>query len=93
MIAFNHKSPVHYEHPYRSMQKDIDAEIASFKKIWKKPPNYIVLHTDDYEELLAELQSTGYFPPGKTPAKFQYCGTRVMRSPDMDKGWFDVVGN
>ena len=51
MTGFTHKSPSDYQHPYKGMLADIDAQVKEYTKRRGIGPNFIVIHSLDIEEL------------------------------------------
>lgn len=93
MISFTHKQPADYPHPYKAMLADIDAQVNGYTKFRGIKPNYIVIFTDDKEELLAEMQKAKLLTSNKPVGKLQYEGIRIITSPDMMPGFFEVLGS
>lgn len=92
MKQFRKKQPVDYSTPYSSMLDDIVAEIKYFQKTNKMLPNYIIISDKDYELLVGEAIKAKMIPE-KEPGLTIIQSARLMPSPFMAQGWYDVVGN
>lgn len=93
MTGFNHKQPADYQHPYKAMLADIDVQVKEYTKNRGMSPNYIVIHSLDIEELLLAMQEAKLLTPGKPAGKLQYLGIRIITTPDIIQGFFEVLGN
>jgi len=93
MTAFTTKIPVNYEFPYKHMLHDIAGQIQEYSKRRGIGPNFIVIASDDLESLLAEMISFKLLVPGRPAGKLQFQGIRIIESPDVMKGFFEVLGN
>ena len=93
MTGFNHKQPADYQFPYKNMLHDIAQELKAYVKSRRMDPNYIVINPGDKESLLAELQSFKLIGPGSYTGKLQFQGIRIIESPDIIVGFFEVLGN
>ena len=93
MTGFTPKSPVNYQFPYKNMLHDISLEIKAYAKSRRMDPNYIIINPADKESLLAEMQSFKLIGPGSHSGKLQFQGIRIIESPDIIVGFFEVLGN
>lgn len=93
MTGFNHKQPADYQHPYKAMLADIDAQVKEYTKHRGIAPNYIVVHSLDIEELLLAMQQARLLTSGKPASKLQYQGIRIITTLDIIQGFFEVLGN
>lgn len=93
MTGYTPRTPIRDDRPYLHMLKDMEEQMDAFKKAWKKPANYIVVNADDFEQLALEFSEANKLPAGKTPGKLQIQGARIIRTGDIPKGFFDVLGN
>lgn len=93
MTGFTPKSPEHYQFPYKNMLHDISEEIKAYTKHRGITPNYIIIHPEDKESLLAEMISFKLIVGVKPVGKLQFQGIRIIESPDLIKGFFEVLGN
>lgn len=93
MTGFTPKIPVEYLSPYKNMIHDISEQIKVFAKQKGYSPNYIIIHPDDKENLLSEMISFKLLTHNKPVGKLQFQGIRIIESPDLIKGFFEVVGN
>lgn len=92
MNQFKKKQPVSYAAPYRNMEADISASIKLFTNKEGRPPNYILVNPDDYMHLFDAYKNTGAIPLKATELTIIQ-SARVMRTPDMPVGHYDVVSN
>ena len=93
MTSFTHKQPTNYPHPYKGMLADIDAQVKEYHKIRGIGPNYVVISSDDKEELLLEMQTAKILTSSKPVGKLQYQGIRIITTPDIMQGFFEVLGS
>ena len=93
MTGFTTKVPATYDSPYRNMLQDISEEIKQYTKHRGIGPNYIIIHTEDKTKLLDEMISAKLILEGKPVGKLQYQGIRIIETPDLIKGFFEVLGN
>jgi uncharacterized protein (UPF0254 family) len=93
MMLFTHKQPANYPHPYKAMLADIDAQVKEYTTLRGIRPNYIVIFTDDKEELLAEMVAAKLLTSNKPVGKLQYQGIRIITSTDIPAGYFEVLGS
>jgi hypothetical protein len=93
MTAFTPKIPTNYQSPYKHMLHDITGQIKEYTKRLGIGPNFILIASDDKESLLAEMISFKLLVSGKPVGKLQFQGIRIIESPDIMKGYFEVLGN
>lgn len=93
MTGYTLKIPVHYEFPYKHMLHDFTEQIKAYTKHRGIAPNYIIINPADMESLLAEMISFKLLQPGKAIGKLQFQGIRIIESPDIMKGFFEVLVN
>ncbi len=91
MQTFIKKQPVNYQAPYKNVLADIDKAIRSYTAKEGCPPNYILISSADYEHVQAAFRASKVIPQSSELSFIQ--SARVMRSPDMEPGRFDVVRN
>lgn len=75
------------------MLHDIETQMKEYKAHREIPPNYIVINPEDEQALLEEMQSFKLLTKGKAVGKLQFQGIRIIRSEDIKKGYFEVLGN
>ena len=93
MTGYTPKQPTHYQYPYKQMLADYEGLIDQYKTRREITPNYIIINPEDIDSLLREMAAAKMIPAGHLPGKLQYQGIRIIKSPDMPKGFFDVAGN
>jgi len=74
------------------------ADFSTYIKLYQvqnqTPPSYIIINQEDYKNLTHEMRAQKILPPdGSVRGKLRYAGVSILQSPDMPKGFFDVVGN
>ena len=85
--------PTDNQHPYKAMLADIDVQVKDYAKFRGIGPNYIVISTEDKEELLNAMQAAKLRTSAKPVGKLQYGGIRIITSADMMQGFFEVLGS
>lgn len=75
------------------MLHDFNEQIKEYTKLRKIAPNYILIHPEDKESLMAEMISFKLIIGTKSVGKLQFQGIRIIESPDIIKGFFEVLGN
>lgn len=93
MTGFTLKKPTDYQFPYQKMLHDFSEQIKAYAKHRGIAPNYIIINPEDKESLQAEMISFKLLQPGKAIGKLQFQGIRIIESPDITKGFFEVLGN
>jgi hypothetical protein len=93
MTGFTPKIPTDYSSPYKHMLHDFEKDMKSYKAKIGIMPNYIVINSDDINLLIEEMQSFNLLQKGKPVGKLQFQGVRIITSPDIMKGFFEVLGN
>ena len=91
MRFYTLKGETNYEHPYKLMLQDIREEVDYFQQVHKVAPNYIIINLDDVSRLRFEMATLKQLPHNHC-GKIQYMGISIIRSQDMSKGSFEVVG-
>lgn len=91
MERFSKKHPANYEHPYSDILRDIDSAIKRYEDVRKRMPNYILVNTTDYGQLLQAYRKAGVLPSTAELVIIQ--SARIIRTEDIEPGTFDVTGN
>jgi hypothetical protein len=93
MTGFTRKIPADYQFPYKNMLHDITEQIKAYTKHRGISPNFIIIHSEDKGSLMEEMISFKLILGEKPVGKLQFQGIRIIESPDLIKGFFEVVGN
>lgn len=75
------------------MLHDINQQIKEYHGRRKVDPNFIIINPQDMDSLIAEMISFKLIVHGKPVGKLQFQGIRIIESPDIIKGFFEVMGN
>lgn len=75
------------------MLLDFDKELTGYKERRKMIPNYILINSEDEELLLEEMRKNKLIQSDKPVGKLQYQGTRIIKSSDIPRKYFEVLGN
>lgn len=92
MRDYTLKKETNYEYPYKLMLHDIREEIEYFQKEHKVAPGYVIINPDDIIRLRREMAVFKLLPHNHI-GEIRYMGINIIRSQDMSKGSFDVVGS
>lgn len=93
MTGYTPLIPTHYQFPYKHMLRDFTEQVKLFSAHRKMNPNYIIINPEDRESLIHEMTELKMLPRGKPSGKLQHMGVRIIESPDIIKGFFEVTGN
>ena len=93
MTGFNHKQPADYQFPYKNMLRDISQQIKEYHGRRGVDPNFIIINPGDMDSLIDEMISFKLLVHGKPVGKLQFQGIRIIESPDIIAGFFEVLGN
>lgn len=92
MHQFKKKHPVDYMYPYQNMYADVLNAIAEFEKTHSLSANYVLVNIDDHMHLALSAQENKAFPKNRLDLHV-IKSARIVRSPDIPKGSFEVVIN
>ena len=85
-------NPGNSAQPYKNMLADIYYEIESATKR-DKLPTYVIINSNDLPFLQREMNKANILPEKVKPGKLQLRGIRIIQTPDIPQGFFDVVWN
>ena len=91
MTEYTPTLQTNYDYPYKLMLHDIQEQIDTYKSYRQTDPVYIIVNPDDIQKLRYEMATLKLIPLGDS-GKLEFKGIKIIQSPDISKGFFEVMG-